>query len=88
MASLPEVLRQLRAEYLEMPGLRLNAAQVQRLCGVERIICQTGLDALVAERFLRVSLDGYYTRSSEGQIPRPLAAKARLDTGRRSTKAS
>jgi hypothetical protein len=88
MVSLPEVLRQLRAEYLEIPGLRLNTAQVRRLCGVERMICQTVLDALVAEKFLRVSLDRYYTRSTEGQIPRPLAAKARLDTGRRSTKAS
>ena len=37
MIGLQEVLRQLRAEYLEMPGLRLNAAQVQRLCGMERM---------------------------------------------------
>ena len=52
MIGLQEVLRQLRAEYLEMPGLRLNAAQAQRLCGMERMICQTALDALVDERFL------------------------------------
>ena len=29
------VLTRLRAEYLEMPGMRLTAQQVQRLCGVE-----------------------------------------------------
>ena len=49
MIGLQEVLRQLRAEYLEMPGLRLNAAQAQRLCGMERMICQTALDALIDE---------------------------------------
>ena len=69
MISLQAVLRQLRAEYLEMPGLRLNAAQVQRLCGVERTICQTALAALVDERFLRVSVDGYYARLTEGRFP-------------------
>lgn len=88
MIGLQEVLRQLRAEFLEMPGLRLNAAQVQRLCGVEGMICQTALDALVDERFLRVSLDGYYARTTEGAIPQPRAVKARLGTGTRSTKAS
>ena len=88
MIGLQEVLRQLRAEFLEMPGLRLNAAQVQRLCGMERMICQTALDALVDERFLRVSPDGYYARSTDGEIPRPRAVKARLGTGTHSAKAS
>ena len=59
----------LRAEFLEMPGLRLTAAQVARLCGVERTICQTVLDALVAAKFLRVSADGTYTRLIDGSIP-------------------
>jgi hypothetical protein len=28
------VLERLRAEYLEMPGLKLRIEQVQRLCGI------------------------------------------------------
>ena len=33
----------IRAEYLEMPGLKLNAAQVQRLCGIEHALCEAAL---------------------------------------------
>jgi hypothetical protein len=64
-----------RAEFLEMPGLRLTTAQVARLCGVERTMCQTVLDALVDAKFLRVSTDGTYTRLIDGSIPhtRPAA---------------
>jgi hypothetical protein len=42
-----------------MPGLRLTPEQAQRLCGVERTLCQTVLDALVAEKFLCVKPDGH-----------------------------
>ena len=56
-----------RAEFLEMPGLRLTAAQVARLCGVERTICNGALDALVNAKFLRVSADGTYSRLTDGQ---------------------
>ena len=48
--SLPpseRLLERIRAEYLEMPGLCLTSEQVQRLCGVERTICQLVLDSLV-----------------------------------------
>ena len=34
------LLERVRAEYLEMPGLRLTLKQVQRLCGIERTVCQ------------------------------------------------
>ena len=47
-----EVLERLRAEYLEMPGLRLTVEQVQRLCGIERAICSVVLDTLVEAKFL------------------------------------
>jgi hypothetical protein len=40
------VIERLRAEFLEMPGMRLSAQQVQRLCSVEQALCKTGLDAL------------------------------------------
>jgi len=60
------LLKRIRVEYLEMPGLNLTLAQAQRLCGVERILCKTAFDALVDEKFLRVGLDGSYARRSDG----------------------
>jgi hypothetical protein len=46
------VVDRLRAEFMEMPGLRLTSERVQRLCGVERMVCQTVLDELVKTKFL------------------------------------
>ncbi len=81
MRTIPNVLTRLRAEYLEMPGLRLTAEQVQRLCGIERMTCQSVLDALVNVQFLCVRSDGTYARLTDGEIiSRPRAAKAHLDT--------
>jgi predicted phage tail protein len=54
------VLERIRAEYLEMPGMRLTIAQVPRLFGAERSVCQTALDSLVESKFLYVKLDGAY----------------------------
>jgi len=67
-----------RAEYLEMPGLRLKIEQVQRLCGVEQVICRAVLDALVEARVLCVKPDGAYARLTDGEMPRPRPAKADL----------
>jgi hypothetical protein len=71
-----DALRRIRAEYLEMPGLRLTLGQAQRLCGIERTLCQAVLDALVSERFLCVKADGTYARVADGEGLRP--AKAAL----------
>jgi hypothetical protein len=57
------MLQRIRAEYLEMPGLRLTLEQAQRLCGIERALCTTVLDALVDERFLYVKSDGHSTHA-------------------------
>ena len=51
MTTIDDVVNRLRAEFLEMPGLRLTSGQVQRLCGVEKALCQRGLDSLVATKF-------------------------------------
>jgi hypothetical protein len=76
-ASPPErLLNRIRAEYLEMPGLRLKPEQLQRLCDVERTICQMVLNLLVDDKFLRVTLDGHYARLTDGEIVRPHTAKA------------
>jgi hypothetical protein len=62
MRTIEDVLNRLRAEFLEMPGLRLKPAQVQRLCGIERAMCQMVLDSLVDEKFLCAKVDGAYAR--------------------------
>jgi hypothetical protein len=62
MRMVQDVLPRLRAEFLEIPGLRLKSEQVQRLCGVERTICRIMLDTLVNEGFLCVGSDGRYAR--------------------------
>jgi len=89
MTTIEDVLSRLRAEFLEMPGMRLTADQVQRLCGVERALCRWALDALVASRFLRVKADGRYARVTDGgDVPRPLHAEAELRLERRIARAS
>jgi len=70
-------IERLRAEFIEMPGLRLTAKQVQRLCGVEEVLCQAALDALVDTRFLWLK-DGTYGRASDGAARHSKAHKAQL----------
>ena len=55
-----------RCEFEEMPGLRLTAAQAQRLWGLHPATCQVFLDALVQARFLRRTRDGSYARADTG----------------------
>jgi hypothetical protein len=55
-----QIKERLRAEYREMPGMRLKLEQVQRLCGIEPSLCKEALDALVEAKFLRVKSDGSY----------------------------
>jgi hypothetical protein len=58
------ILRRIRGEYLEMPGLRLTVAQAQRLWGLDRAACDTVLAALVDLQFLFRNRDGAYMRRS------------------------
>jgi len=67
------ILERLRAEFLEMPGLRLTADQVHRFCGVERKTCRAVLDALVDEKFLCAKADGTYARLTEGAVSSELS---------------
>jgi hypothetical protein len=66
------LLNRLRAEYLEMPGMRLTIQQVQRLCGMDRLLCQAMLDALVDAKFLCVKPNGTYARATDADVPRPV----------------
>jgi hypothetical protein len=79
-------LNRIRAEYLEMPGLRLTVRQAQRLCGVDGAACRAALESLVDARILCVKPDGTYARLTEGSLPRPRPAKADLDAPAHATK--
>ena len=57
-----QAFSRIRAEYTEMPGMRLTAAQVQRLSGVDISTCQRVLNDLVRAKFLRARPDGTYAR--------------------------
>jgi DNA-binding IclR family transcriptional regulator len=60
--DLDDWLRLMRAEFIEMPGLRLSVAQAQRLWGLERARCEALLAALVDARFLWRDSHGCYSR--------------------------
>jgi len=59
---LEDVLRRVQGEYLEMPGLRLTAAQAQRMWGLDRAACDAVLGALVDAKFLFRSSGGAFVR--------------------------
>lgn len=60
----------IKAEYMEMPGLRLTRAQAQRLWGLDPTVCEALLESLVEVKFLARTQDGHYYRLQEGPSPR------------------
>lgn len=69
--SRDEMLRRICGEYLEMPGLRLQCAQAQRLWGMDEQTCTELLDFLVEQRFLQKTDNGSYVRLTDGIVPFP-----------------
>jgi len=59
-----EWMQQLRAEYLEMPGLSLTKEQMRRLWQLDGPLCDAVVDALVTTEFLERRPGGLYTRRS------------------------
>ena len=57
------VLRRVRSEFVEMPGLRLTPAQATILWGLERDACRKVIDALIDSAFLRWTPSGAVTRA-------------------------
>jgi hypothetical protein len=51
--------QRIRADYAEMPCLRLTLPQASRFWNVDRETCLTALDQLVAEGFLVLGRFGY-----------------------------
>jgi hypothetical protein len=54
------LLTRIRAEYSEMPGLRLTTAQACRLWQLDADTCQTVFLRLIEEQFLICTRDGAY----------------------------
>jgi hypothetical protein len=82
-AQVDTISTRTRAEYLEMPGLRLTPAQAQRLFDIEPAVCERVLNKLVEEKFLCVKVDGTYARLTDGvPSPRPLKADVKPNTTR------
>ena len=55
-----EWMDRVRAEYREMPGLALTTRQMRRLWLLDAGLCDTVVDALVADEFLRRRRDDTY----------------------------
>jgi hypothetical protein len=56
------LLHRIRAEFMEMPGLRLTSAQAARLWHLDRDTVAVLLAALVEARFLYLTPAGAYKR--------------------------
>lgn len=58
------MVRRVRTEFLEMPGLRLTFAQAMRLWGLDADDCQRVIDALIGACFLQRTSTGEVVRAS------------------------
>jgi hypothetical protein len=57
------LLQRVRAEFNEMPGLRLTPAQAARLLGLDHRSCDRIIRVLVRSSFLRWTPDGSVVRT-------------------------
>jgi hypothetical protein len=58
MSHVESLAVRIRAEFLEMPGLRLTLPQAQRLWGLDRETCDQVVHVLIARSVLRRSANG------------------------------
>jgi hypothetical protein len=58
--GLHDVVRRVRGEFLEMPGLRLTPQQARRLWLLDERACEAVLGTLVEARFLARTRDGAF----------------------------
>ena len=57
-----DIVRRVRGEFLEMPGLRLTEPQARRLWALEPSLCNAVLSELVDNGFLLRTRDGAFVR--------------------------
>jgi len=62
--ELHTLVTRIRAEFNEMPGLRLTLEQAQRLWGVDPALCESVINALVHASFLRRAEGGTVVRAA------------------------
>ncbi len=55
--ELDAVVRRVRGEFAEMPGLRLTLPQAMRLWGLDKDACQQVIDVLVGSAFLQGTVE-------------------------------
>jgi hypothetical protein len=60
--STDDVLRRVKGEFMEMPGLRLTEPQARRLWGLDAASCGALLKTLVEAKFLFRTRDGAFMR--------------------------
>jgi hypothetical protein len=65
-ATLVDWLELIQSEYREIPGLNLTKPQFQRLWGLDPVLCDSLLNALVDARFLRRTPAAGYVRAIAG----------------------
>ena len=79
-ASPDELLRRVRSEYNEMPGLALTMPQARRLWVLDQQTCEFVLRTLVERQFLRTTARGRYVRTEQA---RPVNRRATVEIGER-----
>ena len=62
MTASESLLRCIRGEFLDTPGLRLTAWQFQRLWNLDADECRVIIQRLVKAEFLREAPDGAFVR--------------------------
>ena len=60
--GIQDVVRQIRGEFLEMPGMRLTEQEARRMWRLDETACEAVLEALVDARFLVKTRDGAFIR--------------------------
>ena len=61
-----DLLRRIRGEFREMPGLRLSLEQAMRLWSLDRATCVDVLDRLKTTKFLELDPNGRYRLAHGG----------------------
>ena len=68
-----ETVTRIEREYTAMPGLRLTASQLNRLCDMPKDVCESALNTLIRAGYLKVS-DGAFFRHRPEQSRRAIVA--------------
>jgi hypothetical protein len=66
ISPIGDIVRRIRGEFLEMPGLRLTARQAQRLFGLDATTCDEVLAELLQSGFLARTVNGMFRLAQAG----------------------